>query len=71
MISCASKNIFAQQQIRVAVAGLNHDHIHGILNQYNKGLVNIVGIAEPDRQLQEKYGKMYHLPDSLFFTDLK
>lgn len=71
LISCVSKNIFSQQQIRVAIAGLNHDHIHGILNQYNKGLVNIVGIAEPDKQLQKKYGEMYHLPDSLFFTDLK
>ena len=64
------KNIFAQQ-LRVVIAGLNHDHIHGILNQYNKGLVNITGIAEPDKQLQEKYKKMYHLPDSLFSVDLK
>ena len=60
----------AQQPIRVVVAGLTHNHIHGILSQYNKGLVDIVGIAEPDRQLQEKYSKLYKLPDSLFFTDL-
>jgi predicted dehydrogenase len=53
------------------IAGLNHDHVHGILSQYNKGQVNIVGIAEPDKQLQQKFGKLYHLPDSLFFTDLK
>ncbi len=70
-ITCASKNIFAQQPIRVVVAGLNHDHIHGILSQYNKGLVEIVGIAEPDKQLHAKYSKIYHVPDSLFFTDLK
>lgn len=69
-ITCISNSISAQQ-LRVVVAGLNHDHIHGILNQYNKGLVNIVGIAEPDKQLQQKYSKRYHLPDSLFFTDLK
>jgi len=66
-----SNNILAQQQIRVVIAGLNHDHINGILTQYDKGLVNIIGIAEPDKQLQEKYKKMYHLPDSLFYTDLK
>ena len=70
LIVCISNQVSAQQ-LRVVVAGLNHDHIHGILNQYNKGLVNIVGIAEPDKQLQQKYSKRYHLPDSLFFTDLK
>ena len=58
-------------QLRVVVVGLNHDHVHGILNQYNKGFVNLVGIAEPNRQLQQKYMKLYKLPDSLFFTDLK
>ena len=83
LVSCFQKLIFcllmigmsesghAQQLLRVVVAGLNHDHVHGVLNQYNKGLVNIVGIAEPDKQLQQKFGKLYHLPDSLFFNDLK
>ena len=70
LITFISKNICAQQ-IRVVVAGLTHNHIHGILNQYNKGVVDIVGIAEPDKQLQEKYSKLYNVPDSLFFTDLK
>jgi predicted dehydrogenase len=69
MSSC--KNIFAQQQMSVVIAGLNHDHINGILSWYDKGQVNITGIAEPDKQLQEKYKKLYHLPDSLFSTDLK
>jgi len=71
LIICMAKNSSAQQKIRVVIAGLNHDHVHGILNQYNKGLVNLVGIAEPNKQLQQKFGKMYHLPDSLFYTDLK
>jgi predicted dehydrogenase len=61
----------AQPLMRVVVAGLNHDHVHGVLSQFNKGLVNIVGITEPNKQLQQKFGKLYHLPDSLFFTDLK
>ncbi len=70
-IICIAGNTSAQLPIRVAVAGLNHDHIHGILSQYNKGVVDIVGIAEPDTRLHKKYRDMYHLPDSLFFTDLK
>ncbi len=59
------------QPIRVVIAGLNHDHVHGILKQFNDGKVNVVGIAEPDRQLQVKYGKLYHLPDSIFYSDLE
>lgn len=71
LLTCISANIFAQSPIRVVVAGLTHNHIHGILNQYNKGIVDIVGIAEPDKQLQKKYSELYHLPDYLFYTDLK
>lgn len=71
LATCNYRNIATGQVLRVVIAGLNHDHVHGILNQYNKGLVNIVGIAEPNKQLQQKYSKLYHLPDSLFFDELK
>ncbi len=60
-----------QTNFRVGVAGLNHDHIYNILNDYKKGRVNIVGIAEPNAHLREKFGKQFHLPDSVFFDDLK
>lgn len=66
-----SANLIAQSPIRVVVAGLTHNHIHGILNQYNKGVVDIVGIAEPDKQLHKKYSTLYNVPESLFYTDLK
>src|SRR5215204_7787409 len=71
IISFVSKTMRAQQKIQVVIAGLDHDHVHGILRQYNKGTVNIIGIAEPNKLLHEKYSKLYQLPDSLFFTDLK
>ena len=66
-----AEKIPAQQLLRVVVVGLNHDHVHGVLNQFNKGQVKIVGIVEPDKQLQQKFSKLYQLPDSLFFSDLK
>ncbi|MDP9046617.1 MAG: Gfo/Idh/MocA family oxidoreductase [Bacteroidota bacterium] len=61
----------AQSSLKVGIAGLTHNHIYGILNEYVNGRVNIVGIAEPSKALQEKYRKQFHLPDSLFFNDLK
>ncbi|BAU54267.1 Oxidoreductase family, NAD-binding Rossmann fold [Mucilaginibacter gotjawali] len=71
LLVLAGFTVSAQGPIRVCVAGLNHDHAHGILSRYKDGTVDIVGIAEPNKELWVKYGKLYHLPDSLFFTDLK
>lgn len=71
LLLTATTAAFAQNPIRVCVAGLNHDHAHGILKRYKDGIVDIVGIAEPNKSLWAKYGKLYHLPDSLFYTDLK
>lgn len=57
--------------LKIGIAGLSHDHIHLILNQYRQGQVNIVGIAEADKQLRAKYQQQYQLPDSIMFDDLK
>jgi predicted dehydrogenase len=61
----------AQKILRVAVAGLAHDHVDGFLKQYKKGEVILTGIAEADLQLQQRYKKKYQLPDSLFYKDLE
>ena len=61
----------AQKILNVAVAGLAHDHVTGILNQYKKGEVNIAGISEADEQLVKRYKRTYQLPDSLFFKSLE
>jgi len=57
--------------LRLGIAGLSHDHVHNILNDYREGKVIIVGIAESDKQLRARYQAQYQLPDSLFFDDLK
>ncbi|HEY0271666.1 MAG TPA: Gfo/Idh/MocA family oxidoreductase [Chitinophaga sp.] len=67
----AQSAAMAQSLLKVVVAGLNHDHIHNILHAYRAGQVDIIGIAEPSKALQQKFAKSYHLPDSLFYNDLK
>jgi predicted dehydrogenase len=57
--------------LRLGIAGMSHDHVNGILNDYQHGKVIIVGIAEADKQLRAKYKERYKLPDSIFFDDLK
>ena len=55
------------QLLKVGVVGLSHDHAHSIMQQYKKGEVIIVGIAENDNQLIDRYKKRYQLSDSLFY----
>lgn len=55
--------------IRVAVVGLNHDHIMGFLHELpSHPDVDLVGIAEPDAALRQKYATRFHLPDNLFYS---
>lgn len=56
------------QPLKVAVAGLSHDHAYGLMNQYKNGEVIIVGIAEQDKELVQRYKERYHLPDSIFYN---
>ncbi|NOT76374.1 MAG: Gfo/Idh/MocA family oxidoreductase [Cyclobacteriaceae bacterium] len=58
------------QLLKVGVAGLSHDHAHSIMQQYKNHEVILLGIAEPDLKLAERYKNRYQVPDSLFFTDL-
>jgi predicted dehydrogenase len=61
---------FAQQPLRVGLAGLNHDHVYGLMENYKKGKVIILGIAESDHDLIRRYQQKYHLPDSLFYPSV-
>ena len=59
-----------QNNLEVALAGLSHDHVTGVLQQFRKGTVQIKGIAESNVELVKRYKQRYQLPDSLFYTDL-
>src|SRR5688572_2766783 len=63
MLSAASY----AQNLKVGVVGLSHDHAHGIMNQFQKGEVVILGIVENDAQLVDRYKKRYQLADNLFY----
>ena len=60
-----------KKPLRVGVVGLVHTHVHGILNkafrQKDQRDIDIVGIAEPNRELAERYAKQYGYPLSLVY----
>jgi len=68
---CVQHFCFAQEKLKVVLAGLSHDHVDGTLDKYKNGQVDIIGIVESNKELSEKKKTKYQLPDDLFFKDLK
>ncbi|KAK8023673.1 hypothetical protein PG993_011739 [Apiospora rasikravindrae] len=56
---------------RVAIAGLVHGHVAGLLPGLLKRTdVQLVAITEPDKALSQQYASSYNLSSDLFHTDL-
>src|ERR1700761_5086936 len=66
----ASSASWGQAVLKVGVAGLNHDHVYGLMEQYKKGKVVILGIAESDTAMIAKWKRRYSLPDNLFYPSV-
>ncbi|MFN3666642.1 MAG: hypothetical protein ACK4S0_10810, partial [Sediminibacterium sp.] len=49
------QSLAQEKSLRIGVAGLNHGHGPWVLNADKRHDIDIVGIAEPDRKLAEKY----------------
>jgi len=57
--------------LRVAMAGLAHGHADGFLNHIkDRHDVELVGIAEPDRAIFDRYAAKFHLDPKLYHADL-
>ncbi|UYQ91140.1 Gfo/Idh/MocA family oxidoreductase [Chitinophaga horti] len=65
-----STTTFAQQPLRLAVAGLSHGHVGWVFNRKEKKDMELVGIYEPNTQLADKIARQYKLDKKLFYTDL-
>ncbi len=57
--------------VRIGVAGLTHSHVHWILGREKRGDIEIVGIAEPNRELAQRFLKQHGLPMSLVYNTLE
>src|SRR5229473_7765055 len=61
-----------EMPLRVAIAGLAHGHAFGFFDQFqNRTDLQVVGIAEADRQLAAQFAKSYGLAPELFYSDLE
>ncbi|NJB84270.1 putative dehydrogenase [Lewinella marina] len=60
-----------REPLRVGIAGLTHTHVHGIFNSEGRGDIEIVGIAEPNRALAQRYAEQYGFPMEMVYDDLE
>jgi predicted dehydrogenase len=62
----------AHPPLRVGIVGLVHGHVHGFLGESRRSPeIEIVGVAEPDRQLLAQAGTRYRFDRAILFTDLE
>lgn len=55
-------------QVRVAIVGLTHGHVFGLMEQLPKHPeVQLVGVSEPDAELRQKFAERYHMDSKVFF----
>jgi predicted dehydrogenase len=57
--------------LRVGVAGLTHSHVHWILGRADRGDIQLVGIAESNKELAKRFLEQHKLPMSLLFGSLE
>lgn len=55
--------------VRVALAGISHDHVGWILSRKKNDII-LVGIYEPNKELAERDAKRYNIDHSIFYDDL-
>src|SRR5216683_2748644 len=81
LLVCAAADSHAQSKpetkkdeapLRVALAGLVHGHASGFFDRFqHRADLQVVGIAEADRQLAAQFAKSYGLEPGLFYSDLE
>ena len=67
----AQNDTSTKKPLRVAVVGLVHAHVHWILGREKKGDIEIVGIAEPNRQLAEAYSKQHGYNMNIVYSSME
>ncbi|MBR9921653.1 MAG: Gfo/Idh/MocA family oxidoreductase [Bacteroidetes bacterium] len=66
-----SANVQAQEPVKIGVAGLVHTHVHWLLDDQENPDIEIVGIAEPNQELAERYLKQHGLSMDLWYPSLE
>lgn len=67
----AQNDSFKQKPVRMAIVGLVHTHVHWVLGREKQPDIEIVGIAEPNRELAGKYAKQHGYSMDLVYSSME
>ena len=70
-LSSASGQAPVKAPLRVGIAGLTHSHVHWILGRPDRGDIEIVGIAEPNRELAQRFAERHSFSMDLVYDSLQ
>lgn len=59
------------EKVRIGVVGLVHGHVGWILNREDRGDIEVVGIAEADRDLAERYAARFGFDMELVYASVE
>jgi predicted dehydrogenase len=60
-----------QQPVKIGIAGLSHSHVLQLLRNMERADIQIVGIAEGDQNLAERYAERFGFDASLVYSSLE
>ncbi len=61
----------AQEKVRIGIAGLSHSHVIPLLRNLDRAEIEIVGIAESDTSLVNRYREQFDISPDLLFESLE
>lgn len=72
LFSCIiSSTLLYAQPLKVGIVGLTHTHVHWLLGRPDLGDVEIVGIAEPNKDLADRYLEQHGLSPNLWYPTME
>ena len=71
MVNQTSAQEQNKSHLKLGIAGLTHGHVGWILGAMKKGDVSVVGIAESNKEVAERYAKQYGFPMSMVYPTLE
>ena len=66
-----SGSMNAQKPVKIAIAGLSHSHVTGLLKNLDREDIQIVGIYEKDENLAMRYAERFEFDKSLLYGSLE
>lgn len=70
-VSIHSKKSANQRALKLAIIGLSHSHVHGLLGRPDKGDIEIVGIVESNAELVKRLQEQYKFSPNLVYVDIE